>query len=135
MKINRFIALAAVALLVVGAMGAMATRSFALGTQTAAGTQAPASIVTQSPACAQDQADGTEVKSSADTDNVDLQCGDQTTLDSSSTVAETVGSAEAPAGVESASAETAGEAQPSDGPNGPSVQIDQSGQSDGQFGQ
>ncbi|HEY9151450.1 MAG TPA: hypothetical protein VIN60_01085 [Anaerolineales bacterium] len=130
MKINRFIALTAIALLVVGAMGTMAFRSFALGTQTAAGTRAQTSLA-QASACSQDQADGTEVTSSVDTDNVDLQCGDQSTLDTGTAAAtETVGSVEAPA-----SAESANEAQPSDGPNGPSVQVDQSGQNDGQFGQ
>ncbi len=39
MKINRFIALAAISLLVVGAMGAMATRSFAQGATPPAPTQ------------------------------------------------------------------------------------------------
>jgi hypothetical protein len=68
MKLNRFIALAAIALLVVGAMGAIATRSFAQG------AAAPA---TQSQDCAQDQADGTEVQGAPDTDTVDLQCGKQ----------------------------------------------------------
>ena len=76
MKLNRFIALTAIALLVVGAMGAIATRSFALGSHTQV-----AQISAQADACAQDQADGTEVKSAADTDNVNLQCGDQNAPD------------------------------------------------------
>ena len=72
MKINRFMALAAIALLVVGAIGALASRSFALG------SHAP---VSQSDVCAQDEADGVEVASTEDTDNVELQCGDQNDAD------------------------------------------------------
>ena len=68
MKINRFVALAAIALLAVGAMGAITMKAFAKG------SHAP---VAQSDACAQDQADGTEVADAADTDTVELQCGDQ----------------------------------------------------------
>ena len=123
MKINRFIVLAAITLLVVGAMGAIATRSFALGSHSPV-----AQISAQAGACAQDQADGTEVKSATDADTIDLQCGDQSTLDTDA--ADTVGSAETPAG-----AEAANESKPSDGPNGPSIQVEQTGQSDGQFGQ
>lgn len=79
MKINRFIALTAIALLVVGAMGAIATRSFALGSHNPV-----AQISAQADACAQDQADSTEVKSATDTDNVNLQCGDQNAPDAQS---------------------------------------------------
>lgn len=64
MKINRFIALAAIALLVVGAMGAISMKAFA---QTA----------TQTETCAQQDDDSAEVQNAPDTDNVDLQCGDQ----------------------------------------------------------
>ncbi|MDP1713149.1 MAG: hypothetical protein Q8L41_00260 [Anaerolineales bacterium] len=60
--------MAAIALLVVGAMGAISMKAFAKG------SQAP---VTQADACAQDQADGTEVASATDTDTVELQCGEQ----------------------------------------------------------
>jgi len=79
MKLNRFIALTAIALLVVGAMGAMVTRSFALGSGSPV-----AQISAQATTCAQDQANGTEVASATDTDTIDLQCGggDQSTLDS-----------------------------------------------------
>jgi len=131
MKINRFIVLAAIALLVVGAMGAVVTRSFALGSH---------SPVAQTVTCAQDQASGTEVTSAtdtaADTGIVGVQCGDQTTLDSgTATGAEAVGAAETSASAEATSAETANESKPSDGPNGPSVQVEQTGQNDGQFGQ
>jgi hypothetical protein len=77
MKINRFVAMAAIALLVVGAMGAISMKAFAKG------SQAP---VTQSDACAQEQADGAEVTSAADTDNVELQCGDQSEADGAETV-------------------------------------------------
>lgn len=61
MKINRFIALAAIALLVVGAMGAISLKAFA---QTA---NPPAA----QPQGIEDQATGT------DTDNVDEQVGEQ----------------------------------------------------------
>jgi hypothetical protein len=74
MKINRFVAMAAIALLVVGAMGAISMKAFAKG------SQAP---VTQADACAQEQADGAEVTSATDTDTVDLQCGDQNEADTS----------------------------------------------------
>jgi hypothetical protein len=77
MKINRFVALAAIALLAVGAMGAITMKAFAKG------SQAP---VTQSDTCAQDQAGGAEVTSAADTDTVDLQCGDQTGADGQESV-------------------------------------------------
>lgn len=78
MKLNRFFAMAAIALLAVGAMGTIASRSFALGSQNPV-----AGVSVQAQACAQDQADGTEVKSATDTDSVDLQCGDQNAADAS----------------------------------------------------
>lgn len=77
MKINRFVAMAAIALLVVGAMGAISLKVFAQGSHFPA---------TQSDACAQDQANGAEVESAEDTDNVDLQCGDQNGTDGQETV-------------------------------------------------
>lgn len=64
MKINRFIALAAIALLVVGAMGAISMKVFA---QPAA----------QAQNCDQQDDDSTEVQDAPDTDNVELECGDQ----------------------------------------------------------
>lgn len=77
MKINRFVAMAAIALLVVGAMGAISSKVFAQGSHFPA---------TQSDACAQDQADGAEVASAEDTDNVDLECGDQSEADGQESV-------------------------------------------------
>lgn len=77
MKLNRFIALVAIALLVVGAMGAIVTRSFAQG------SNAPS---VQSQDCSQDQADGAEVQNAPDTDNVELQCGDQNAPDGQESV-------------------------------------------------
>ncbi len=72
MKINRFVALAVIALLVVGAMGVISLKVFAKG------INAPAAQVTQPPDCSQDQTDVTEAQNAgSDTDNVDLQCGDQ----------------------------------------------------------
>jgi len=64
MKINRFVALAAIALLVVGAMGAISAKVFA-------------QPVAQSQNCDQQDDDSAEVQNAPDTDNVDLQCGDQ----------------------------------------------------------
>ena len=74
MKLNRVVALAVIALLVVGAMGAIGARAFA---QTHA---APAAQVQD---CAADKTDDTAEAQSAgsDTDNVDLQCGDQNAPD------------------------------------------------------
>lgn len=68
MKINRFIALATIALLVVGAMGAISMKAFA---QTSA----------QADPCAQQDDDAAEVQGASDTDNVDLECGDQNAPD------------------------------------------------------
>jgi hypothetical protein len=72
MKINRFIVLIALALLVVSTMGAVTYRA------SAHGTSVP---VTQSQNCLLDQTDGTEVQSASDIDTVDLQCGDQNAPD------------------------------------------------------
>jgi len=72
MKINRFVALAAIALLVVTAMGVISMRVFA---QTSAETQA----------CGQQGDDTAEVQDAPDTDNVDLQCGDQNETDGAET--------------------------------------------------
>lgn len=77
MKINRFVAMAAIALLVVGTMGAVVSRSLALTSH----SQGTSISSVQSDACAQDQADDTEVASATDTDNVELQCGDQNAPD------------------------------------------------------
>jgi hypothetical protein len=69
MKINRFLALAAIAILAVAAMGAVSYRAYAHGTSSPA---------TQSQDCSLDQADATELQSAGpDTDDVELQCGDQ----------------------------------------------------------
>lgn len=76
MKINRFVGLAAIALLVVGAMGAVSMRVFA---QSAGSQVAQTSVQAQD--CSQDQADGTEVQTAIDNDNVNLQCGDQNAPD------------------------------------------------------
>jgi uncharacterized membrane protein YkoI len=71
MKINRFIALAAIALLVVGAMGAVSLKAFAQSTTPPA----------QSQGCDQQDDDAAEVQNAPDTDNVEQECGDQTTSD------------------------------------------------------
>jgi uncharacterized membrane protein YkoI len=73
LKINRFFALAAIALLVVGAMGALSMKVFAKG------NAAPANQISAQVAdCSQDEADGTEAQQTGpDTDVVELQCGDQ----------------------------------------------------------
>jgi uncharacterized membrane protein YkoI len=68
MKINRFIALAAIALLVIGAMGAVAMQSFAKS------NSAPA---VQAQVCDQQDDDSAEVQDAPDTNNVELQCGEQ----------------------------------------------------------
>jgi hypothetical protein len=95
MKLNRFVVLAVIALLMVGAMGAIANQSFAMGSHNTASIQAHTSLaqpklydnkakgpVIKIQTCAQDQAVGSEVISAAaDTDNIDLQCGDQTAPD------------------------------------------------------
>jgi uncharacterized membrane protein YkoI len=98
MKLNRFIALAAIALLVVGAMGVIATHSFAKG------ASAP---VAQSQDCSQDQADGAEVQDAPDTDNVELQCGDQNEPDEQESVGEAESAETAPTGTPAITAEQA----------------------------
>ena len=72
MKINRFIALAAIALLVVAGLGTIATRSLAKG------SQAPIAQVAD---CNQQDDDSAEVQDGPDTDDVEEQCGDQDTPD------------------------------------------------------
>ena len=75
MKINRFVALAAIALLIVGGMGTVATHSLA-----ASKTSAPA----QSQDCAQqddDSADAAQAAGAEDTDDIEEQCGDQNEAD------------------------------------------------------
>lgn len=72
MKINRFIALAAIALLVVGVMGAVSVKVFALDLEMPFGTSA---------GCADDAAEATEVPSAAETDKVDAECGEQNGAD------------------------------------------------------
>ncbi|HUV91614.1 MAG TPA: PepSY domain-containing protein [Anaerolineales bacterium] len=68
MKINRYFALAAIALLVVAGIGVITTRSFA----------APnVSVTTQAQTCNQQDNDIAEVQGAPDTGNVDLQCGEQ----------------------------------------------------------
>ena len=67
MKINRFVAMAAIALLVVGAMGAVSMKAFAQSGNPPA----------QSQTCEQQDNDMSEDQNTPDTDNVDLQCGDQ----------------------------------------------------------
>ena len=98
MKINRFIALAAIALLIVGAMGVIATHSFAKG------ASAP---VAQSQDCSQDHADGAEVQDAPDTDNVELQCGDQNVPDGQESVSEAESAETAPTGTPAITAEQA----------------------------
>lgn len=68
MKINRFIALAALALLVVGAMGALSLKGFAQS------SNAPPA---QTQPCDQQDDDTAEVPGAPDTDTVELECGDQ----------------------------------------------------------
>ena len=68
MRPNRYVALAVIALLVLGAMGFASYKA-----AYAQGATPPA----QAQSCAQDEADGTEVKEATDTDTVDLQCGEQ----------------------------------------------------------
>ena len=97
MKINRFIALAAIALLVVGAMGAVSMKAFA---QTAS----------QADPCAQQDDDTAEVQNAPDTDNVELECGDQNAPDDgqeSEGAESTDGQDEAPTGTPAISAEAA----------------------------
>jgi hypothetical protein len=72
MKINRFAAMAALSLLVVGALGLVATRGFAKG------VTAP---VAQVQTCDTQGNDTNVVQGAVDTDNVDLQCGDQNAPD------------------------------------------------------
>jgi len=97
MKINRFVALAAIALLVVGTMGAVAYRAYAHG------TSAPAA---QSQDCA-NQDDDTIQNAGPDTDNVDLQCGDQNAADIGEEAESADGQESAPTGTPAITAEAA----------------------------
>lgn len=68
MKLNRFFAMATIALLVVGAMGVISARSFAQATQPPAQTQVTEALEANS--------------EGSDTDNLDEQVGDQNAPDS-----------------------------------------------------
>lgn len=72
MKINRWIALTFITLFIVAAMGVIAVRSSAMDSHHSA-----ASLSTVPGICAQEEADKTEATTAADTDKVELQCGDQ----------------------------------------------------------
>jgi hypothetical protein len=72
MKINRFVALAVIALLVVGTMGAISMKVFARS------SNAPAA---QTQPCDQEDDDNAEVQETADTDDIEEQCGDQNAPD------------------------------------------------------
>lgn len=76
MKINRFVALALIALLVVGAMGAISYKVFAQG-----GVLHNVRTAFQAQDCGQDEAGDTEEQSTNDTDNIVEQCGDQNAPD------------------------------------------------------
>jgi len=64
MKINRFIALTAIALLVIGAMGAISAKVFA-------------QPVAQNQACDEQGEDALELQNAPDTDDVEMECSDQ----------------------------------------------------------
>lgn len=102
MKINRFVAWAALALLVVGAMGFVSVRSLA---QT---TNPP---VTQDQACAAQQADDDSIAAQTtgpDMDDLEVQCGDQNESDGEAEEASEGSEPEAaPAGTPSITAEEA----------------------------
>lgn len=68
MRINRFIALAALALLVVAATGAISYHAFAA---------TDATVPAQQQNCDQEDDDSAEVSDAVDTDDVELQCGEQ----------------------------------------------------------
>lgn len=72
MKSKRFLALAAIALLVVGVIGMLGTKAFAQS----------ATPPAQPQECAQQDNDSVQAPNGPDTDNVDLQCDDQNTPDS-----------------------------------------------------
>jgi len=77
MKINRFIALAIIALLAIGAMGAVSMRAFAQSNHMPA---------MQAQTCGQQNGDTATVQNAPDTDNVELKCGDQNAADQQETV-------------------------------------------------
>jgi len=79
MRISRLIALAAIAVLVLGVVGASSYRAFA---QSARGP------VAQSQDCANQDDDTAQIQG-GDTDNVELQCGDQNDADTEEAVSAT----------------------------------------------
>ena len=76
MKINRFVALAAIALILVGALSVISYKVFA---------QSSAVPASQSQDCTQDKAGDTEEQSVAENDNIQEQCGDQNAPDKQET--------------------------------------------------
>src|SRR4051812_43073676 len=71
MKINRFVVMGAIALLVIGVLGTFAARSFV-----------------EAQDCAQEGQDSAEVQTAPETDTIDQQCGDQTTADTGTEIAD-----------------------------------------------
>ncbi|MGC8786093.1 MAG: PepSY domain-containing protein, partial [Anaerolineae bacterium] len=105
MKISRIFALAAIALLLVGAMGAISMKVYAQTSTPPAQTQEQ--ITSQS------NQEGTEVKSATDTDNVNEQVGDQNGPDTEQQGQEeksSDGKDEAPAGTPAITAQAAQQA-------------------------
>ena len=72
MKINRFIALAMIALLITGAMGFFSSQSFAKGSAQSEDCSLEADI---------EDDDAEEAEEAEDTDNIEHECGDQNDAD------------------------------------------------------
>ena len=72
MKINRFVALTVIALLVIGAMGTISVKAFA---------QSHPAPAAQTQPCDQEDDDSTEAQDATDTDDIEDQCGDQNEAD------------------------------------------------------
>ncbi len=80
MKTNKFFVVVTAALLTLGGASMLTAATY---------SQPPKALVAQaqpatSPDCSQEQADSTEAVESADTDTIDLQCGDQNEADDAS---------------------------------------------------
>jgi uncharacterized membrane protein YkoI len=81
MKINRFIALAVIALLVIGAMGVISMKVFARSSSTTTAQTQP---------CDQEDEDSAEAPETADTEDIEEQCGDQNKANEQEGVEDTV---------------------------------------------
>ena len=106
---NKVFTFVAAALLTLGGASMLMAATYAQSPKTQVAQTQPAAA----PDCSQDQDDGTEAVESADTDTIDLQCGDQNEADDAS---------EANAGPDTDDVQEEHEGQPDDASEAPGTE-------------